>query len=112
MHELSIVSGMMDQIEKIKSEQSWKAVTRVQMVLGVLSGVERHAIEACFELLTNEWKFKPLLDIVIDPIEFHCSQCDKVTLLKNVELVCSQCKSIEGQMQGGRSLYFSEMEGE
>jgi hydrogenase nickel incorporation protein HypA/HybF len=112
MHELTIVSEMLEKIEKIKLEQNWNHIQHVQIVIGPLSGVERGSIEACFELLTHEWTVPPKLEIVIDPIAFHCFKCNDISLLEQPELICTHCGSTEGAMTGGRSLYFSEMEGE
>ncbi len=112
MHEFSIVSEMIEKISKIKQEQKWIQVTRVQLKMGVLSGVERQAIENCFEILTKEWSGgSPVLDIIIEPVEFHCSNCCKESLLETTNFICSDCGATVGSTHGGRNLYFSEMEG-
>lgn len=112
MHELALMSRMLEKIEKIKLQQNWGKVSKVKLVLGVLSGVDRVAIETSFQVLTQEWPESPIIEIEVEPFSFTCKSCSSKNNLYEYKLQCPSCQSDEGEIQGGKSLYFSQMEGE
>ncbi|HND53648.1 MAG TPA: hydrogenase maturation nickel metallochaperone HypA, partial [Pirellulaceae bacterium] len=54
MHEASLVEQLLDQVRKVASEHGGGRVTRIELVVGELSGVEPDLVRCAFDRLAPD----------------------------------------------------------
>jgi hydrogenase nickel incorporation protein HypA/HybF len=53
MHEVSLVSALVDQVAELSRQQGFTRVVEIQLAIGTASGVEPACVEFCFEEVTK-----------------------------------------------------------
>ena len=84
MHEFSIVNALLDMCEQNAKDKKKKKITKVEIKIGKLSGVEPHLLETAFETfkegtMCDGAKFTMHLQDVI----LHCQSCDKQSSIQH-----------------------------
>ena len=54
MHEVSLVSALVDQIEELKVKEDFAQVLEIRLGIGTQSGVNPESIEFCFSEVTRK----------------------------------------------------------
>ncbi len=111
MHEMSIVEALMKQCEKIAKKNNAKKITAVHLKIGVLSGIEPHFLQSCFDIFKehsiceNSELFMDIQKIVV-----FCDDCKaKNTLLKN-HFICPNCQSENIKVVDGEDMMLMRLE--
>ncbi|WP_457597383.1 hydrogenase maturation nickel metallochaperone HypA [Hydrogenimonas sp.] len=103
MHEYSIVQALLEQCETHAKAHDAEKITRIEVKIGVLSGVEPHLLQIAF----NTFKEKTICEeaefvMEIQPVVIHCYNCDARFTLEEHEYSCPRCggsavKIVEGE---------------
>lgn len=105
MHELSIVSALIDLCEQNAASQKASKVLEVYVDLGVLSGVEPQLFRTCFESFCNDGVCKGAkLFLNIIPLYGRCKSCNKGSKLSKNVFLCPKCKSHDFVLEAGEDL--------
>ena len=102
MHELSIALGIVKIAEDETAKAKAKKVTKIELEIGVLAGVEIDSLNFVWEsavkstVLENAKK-----EILVIKGKGKCIDCDTEFNMKNVYDICPKCKSnFKGIIQG------------
>ena len=114
MHELSIVSYVMDQVDEVCREQDLTRVAAVTLEIGEVSGV-------IFDYLADLWEWtsrkRPLYtgsvlrQEVIHAVTF-CRNCGKTYDTVPQGRICPHCGSEETELVTGNEIIIKEIEAE
>ena len=111
MHELSICMSLMEQLDSIARERSADSIVRVELEVGVLSGVEP-------ELLRNAWPIASAgtvaeqaeLDVQIRDAVVECTNCGAQTTARPNRLVCGECGAAAARVVAGEEMTLMRVE--
>lgn len=92
MHEYSIVRSLMAQVSAQARQHRARAVVRVRVRLGELSGVDPDLLETAFETFTptDALYARAKLEIEAVPLSWACSQCSRA-FERGARLWCLDC---------------------
>lgn len=112
MHEMSIVQALIEQVEAEVEKSGEKGrVTRLDLVIGRLSGVHADSIRFAYEFLSK--------DSILDGAELRisepsaylaCHACDHREPISDLEMHCPDCGSGDVVIEGGRDLVLQSIE--
>lgn len=102
MHELSIALGIVKIAEVETAKANAKKVAKIELEIGVLSGIEIDSLNFVWELAVKETVLEQAKkEITIVKGIGKCIDCDTEFELKNVYDTCPNCKSYcKGILQG------------
>lgn len=111
MHELSVCLSLMDQVFAIARERNARRVTRIELTVGPLSGVE-------IDLLENAWPIASAgtladeADFVVAaaPVVVSCDACGEETPAHSNRLVCGQCGGYRTRVVSGEEMTLQRVE--
>ena len=111
MHELSICLSLLEQVQAIAAERGASRVTRIELKVGPLSGVESG-------LLRNAWPMASAGTIAVDAefvieeadITVHFSSCGVDTAAKANRLVCGDCGDFHTTVTSGDEMILQRIE--
>jgi hydrogenase nickel incorporation protein HypA/HybF len=111
MHEYSIVQSLVDLIEENAKQNQATKVTKMEVKIGVLSGVEVQLLETAF----NTFKEGTICEdaefiINIQPVIVKCRKCGIENQLDKDEYICPNCKSGELEILDGEEMYLMSLE--
>jgi len=111
MHEFSIVTALLEMCEKNAKEHNATKITKVEIKVGKLSGVEPHLLETAF----NTFKEETVCDgaefvMQIQDIVVRCQSCQSETTLSKNEFTCPACNSTELSIVDGEEMYLMHLE--
>ena len=106
MHEMSILSNVMDVVLKYTQENNVRKVVSVTLVVGELRDVVDELMESCFRFLCRNTIVKDVaLHMEKAPLKAQCNQCRLVfpAGIKQPEtLVCPDCGSKQLHVHSGK----------
>ena len=105
MHEMSIVSGILDIAEKEARAAGALVINSVEIEVGGLAGVEIPSLEFCFEV-ARRGTLAETADLVIHEIpgRGHCPDCDQEVAVEYFMAVCPTCGKALLEILQGREL--------
>lgn len=111
MHELSVCQSLLDQVRTIAKERGAGKVTRIELKVGPLSGIEP-------DLLMNAYPIAVAgtiaadAELVIDTaaVVVSCSQCGAETNAKPNRLLCGQCGDYRTRIVSGDEMILQRVE--
>ncbi len=111
MHEFSIVNALLEMCEKNARENNATKVTKVEVKIGKLSGVEAHLLETAF----NTFKEETLCDgaefvMHLQDIIVRCHHCNHEVTLSQNEFICPKCQSDEISVIDGEEMVLMRLE--
>ncbi len=112
MHELSIVEALIDQVNsEVDRAAPGGRVTRLDLVVGKLSGVNTDSIRFAFEMLSPDTAMEGArLEIAeVKPL-CCCRQCNARVQIDEFVVTCPQCGSGDIYMEGGQDLLLQSIE--
>lgn len=96
MHELTIAQEILDIIEAERERHGFEVVEKVRLRAGALSGVDPDALGFAFELIREgTCAAKADLEIETEPMKIVCRQCKFTTNGNHGPKACSQCGSLD-----------------
>ena len=111
MHELSVCLSLLQQLQGIAAEQRAQRITRIELGIGPLSGVEP-------ELLRNAWPLASAGTLAVDAdlaieetdIVVLCRSCKAETAASANRLVCGQCGDFRTSLVSGDEMILKRVE--
>jgi len=94
MHELSIALGIVKIAEDETAKAKAKRVTKIELVIGVLSGIELDSLNFVWESAIKETVLEfAEKEITVIKGKGKCVDCDSIYPLKNIYDSCPKCQS-------------------
>ncbi len=111
MHEFSIVDSLLHLAEEHAAKNNANKVTKLEIKIGVLSGVEPELLKTAFETF-KEGTICENAEFIMktQPVIVKCKQCGFEGELKKNEYLCPQCKSGELEIIDGEDMYLMSLE--
>jgi len=111
VHELSVCLSLLEQVKAIAAERGAVCVTRIELQVGPLSGVEP-------DLLRNAWPMASAGTIAVDAefvideseIVVHCGSCGVDTTATPNRLVCGDCGDFRTTVISGDEMILQRVE--
>lgn len=102
MHELSIAMGIVKIAEDETSKANADEVTKIELEVGILSGVEIDSLEFVWSSAVKDSVLeKAELEIIKISGKGKCTDCDTEFDMENIYDVCPKCSSnFKGVLQG------------
>jgi hydrogenase nickel incorporation protein HypA/HybF len=111
MHEYSIVDSLLELADKHAREHNAKKVTKLEIKIGVLSGVEPELLKTAFETFKEGTICEEAEFIMkIQPVVIKCQECGFEGELKKDEYLCPNCKNSKLSILDGEDMYLMSLE--
>jgi len=111
MHEFWVTENILDIALKEAEKAQAKKITKINLVVGELTGFVPDCIEFYFETMSkNTIAEKASLHFELTPAQLRCRDCSSVFEPKESGWQCPECHSQSVEIIGGRDLYLASME--
>lgn len=111
MHELAITQNILDIVLDEASAVQANRITKINLVIGELSGVVSDSVEFYFDFLSRDSVAdKAVLDFKLVPSELHCRNCLTNFSPQNSLWVCPSCRNWSLEVVSGRDCYIESIE--
>ena len=111
MHEASITESILSLALEKAQEANAKKITRVNLVLGELSGVVGECLQMYFEVLAQKTIADgAVLSFETKPTTLKCRKCTKVFLPADHNWACPDCRESNVEIISGRECYMESIE--
>ncbi len=111
MHELSLAVDMVDQLEEALKKENATKITKISIILGAMSGVEKVPLEFAIPVAAEG---TPLEGAVIEieevPLVLKCSDCNQENEAEDIVMICPNCNSMSVEIVKGKEFYIKSME--
>ena len=105
MHELSIAHSILSLADNALPKNGKGAVTRVDLQIGELSGIEIESLEFAFSVIKTDTLLQNAkLNIKVVKGKATCAQCKMIFPLTSYEKCCPHCKSYLIKIFQGREM--------
>lgn len=111
MHELSVCLSLLIQLQEIAAAQDARRVTRIELEIGPLSGIEAG-------LLRNAWPIAAAGSLAVDAalvieesdVIVRCRSCDHETVVTPNRLLCGRCGDFRTALISGDEMVLRRVE--
>jgi hydrogenase nickel incorporation protein HypA/HybF len=111
MHECSITESMLSLALEKAGEAKASKITRINLVIGELSGVVSDCVQFYFDFLSkNTVASGARLSFETKPISLRCRKCEKVFSPTNHDWSCPECREASVEIVTGRECYMESIE--
>ena len=113
MHEISLVQGLLQQLEDLAAENEAGKILSVTMEIGPLSGVVVDSFRFGFEILSAESELVKGARLIIEspPARYRCTRCGHVVETADVRPdSCPACGDLLLFPEGGDDLVLRQVE--
>ncbi len=113
MHELSIMTSLMDRVCEIAKTENAEKVTAINLKNGELSGVVSEALEFCFDVcVADTFAENATLNIKFIQAMWQCENCEeKVYKVEDKSIpICPKCKGLKLKLIFGREFELESIE--
>jgi hydrogenase nickel incorporation protein HypA/HybF len=102
MHETSLVRSLLLQVEQIAAQHVGAAVTRVEVEIGPLSGVEPLLVRSAFDRLVDRSRW-PSAELAIEEVSLGacCRSCAAEFAIEDFAFRCPECASPSVRITSG-----------
>ncbi len=111
MHEMSLISSLLDMVEKEAKKKGFKKVKAVWLKAGSLAAVEPEALSFCFDALSAGTILEGAkLELIPEAGVAFCKKCNKEVSILRYGEPCPECKSYGLKIISGSSVFIDKME--
>ncbi len=111
MHEFSITESMLSLALEKANEASAGKITRINLVVGELSGVVSECVQFYFDFLAKDTIAGGAeLAFETKPTTVRCHQCNNVFTPENGNWACPECRETGIEIVSGRECYMESIE--
>lgn len=106
MHELGIMQDVLDLAVKACEKNDGRRVTKITLLVGVLSGVLPNYMQSYFDLISKGTIAEGSeLVIEVDPAVFVCRDCGGHTIFERYgpDFVCGECGGANVRLISGKA---------
>lgn len=105
MHELAVCQGLLRQVERVATDNHARAVERILLRIGALSGVEPALLERAFEAARLGTRAERAeLCIEAGPVVVRCRTCGASSPVLPNRLLCGDCGDWKVTVTDGEEL--------
>ena len=111
MHEMSIVQALIASCEEHARRHSATTIHKVEVKIGVMSGVEPELLATCFET----FKEGTICDgaklvVIVQEVVVLCNDCQLRSTLTERLFRCPECKGSNLEIIDGEEMYLMSLE--
>ena len=112
MHELGIMTGVMDAVEKSAREAGAQKVLEVTLSVGEMTEAIEDALQFAFEVLSESSQLCSDATLKINMIspKSECLECGAVYTHDRFHMLCPECGGFATQLLEGRELQIDSIE--
>ena len=112
MHELSIVSSIVDSVTDTLAAYPGARVKEVRLRVGALASVVEDSLQFCYGIATEGTPLEGSALIVrILPVRMHCDRCaEEVEIASLQSFRCPHCEAPVSDLRQGRELEIDSIE--
>lgn len=111
MHEMSVTMSLLDLVLEEAAKAGASKIVGVNIVLGEMTGIIDHYVQANFELLSQNTPAEgAALSFRNIPRQARCRHCAHLFQPTDFEWTCPKCQSAEIEITGGSELYVESIE--
>lgn len=112
MHELGIMTGVMDAVTKSAHDAGADKVLKVTLSVGEMTECIQDALEFAFEALTEDDPFVRDAELTINMIKpkSRCLECGVEFEHDRFHMFCPECDSFATELLAGRELQIDSIE--
>lgn len=111
MHELSVTMSLLDLVLEEAAKAGASKIVGVNIVLGEMTGIIDHYVQANFELLSQNTPAEgAALSFRNVPRQARCRHCAHLFRPSDFDWSCPKCQSLEIEINGGNELYVESIE--
>ncbi|PLA74531.1 hydrogenase maturation nickel metallochaperone HypA [Hydrogenovibrio sp. SC-1] len=112
MHEYSIVQALMEQCESLAAEHQATTIRRVEVKIGVLSGVEPYLLQTAFDTFKESSVLCQQAQLVLQhqSLVGQCQQCGERYEMSGFGESCATCKDSLLTIVDGDALMLMKLE--
>ena len=111
MHELAIAQAIVQQADEVLQKEGGGRVRRVALTIGVLSGVEEHALREAFPIACEGTAAMGAdLEIEIEEASVFCRDCEQEVQVTPPFMVCGTCMGSNVDFRKGRDMIIRQVE--
>ena len=111
MHELSLCMALVDQLTELAARHQATAVARIELQVGMLSGVEPLLLEDAFPIASaGSIAEKAALAVTVVAPRIRCRRCAHEAEAAPNRLLCPSCCSFDTELLCGQELILSRVE--
>ena len=111
MHELSLAQNIFNIALDTAESAKAKKVTKINVVVGELSGIESDCILFYFDFLKKDnIAEEAVIDFVSEPAQLKCRDCKAEFKTQEIPWLCPDCHSSRIEITGGRDCYVDSIE--
>jgi hydrogenase nickel incorporation protein HypA/HybF len=111
LHEMSLMEGIFDIINRYTDDISGKKVIQVTIVVGEMTNALPEALETAFAVFSKNTCVEGAeLFIKHIPLEAKCISCEWQGKTEKYAFICPVCSSLELDITSGRELYVESLE--
>lgn len=111
MHELTLIYGIADAVQKVKEENGLEHIEAVVVQVGELSGVLTEFLEEYYPLLTEDMPVLAGSELVIEKIPAigRCNVCSEEYNIVASKGCCPSCGSMKKDVLSGKDFVMKEI---
>ncbi len=113
MHEMSLVSGMLQQLKELAAANNASKILKITLDIGPLSGVVIDSFQFGYDILSKEDELTKDAELIIhtSPVIYRCSQCAHPTESQDkAPEGCPECGELFLIPEGGDDLILQQVE--
>ena len=111
MHEFSIVNALLDMCEQNAKEHDMAHITKVEIKIGKLSGVEPHLLESAFNTFKEGTMCENAqLQMHLQDVILACASCHQESIIEKNTFECPLCHSSDCSVIDGEEMYLMHLE--
>ena len=111
MHELAITQSMFDIVLKQAEQVHAKKVTKINLVIGEMTGVVSESVQFYLDFLTkNTIAEGAIVDIKMVPPQAQCCNSNRTFELKEFDWTCPNCQGKIIDVTSGKELFVESIE--
>jgi hydrogenase nickel incorporation protein HypA/HybF len=112
MHELSIISSVVDSVMETLEAYPGARVVEVRLRVGVLAAVVEDSLQFCYGMATEGTALEgSRLVVKLVPVVMYCARCDADVEIEGVQSFrCPRCDEACGDLRQGRELEIEAIE--
>ena len=112
MHELSIVSSIVDSVTETLTAYPGARVKEVRLRVGALASVIEDSLQFCYGIATEGTPLQgSALIVKILPVRMHCDKCAQDVEIASLQSFrCPRCEEPLADMRQGRELEIDSIE--
>lgn len=114
MHELGIMTGVLDAVQTSAKKSHATRVLKVSLSVGEMTEAIEDALRFAFEALSEQREYALCagaeLDITMVAPRSHCLECDAEYTHDRFHMLCPKCGSFATKLIAGRELQIDSIE--